>query len=138
MDTELSALASTAASTLARLLATDGWERARAGIGMLWRMVHPDHAETVEADLTQAHRELVVADQGALDHAQRDIAEEWRLRLTRLLNENPALVTSLAVLVRELQNALPQGAGVTHTSWTASASDHGRVYQAGHDLRVNE
>lgn len=138
MDTELSALASTAASTLARLLATDGWERARAGIGMLWHRVHPDRAEAVEADLTQAHSELVVAEQGAFDDVQRDIAEEWRLRLTRLLVENPALVTSLAVLVRELQNALPEGTSATQTSWSASASGYGRVYQAGRDLRVNE
>lgn len=137
MDTELSTLASTAASTLARVLATDGWERARAGIGTLWRKVHPARADTVEADLTQARSELVAAVQSDLDSVQRDITEEWRLRLMRLLAADAEIITSLSVLVCELQNMLPESSA-THTSWSASATGYGRVYQAGRDLRVNE
>ena len=55
MDTEIAALASTAAATMVTLLTTDAWTRVKEEISGLWRRFRPEHAATVAADLAAAH-----------------------------------------------------------------------------------
>ncbi|MGH3688008.1 MAG: hypothetical protein ACRDSM_23780, partial [Pseudonocardiaceae bacterium] len=61
MDPELTALTAMAATTVVQLLATTAWEQAKNAVGELWRRVHPDRAETVQAELEETRLELLTA-----------------------------------------------------------------------------
>lgn len=141
MDTELVALASTGASTLVALLATDAWEQARSAIGALWRRVSPAHAAAVEAQLATTHEMLVAARERGDEQAARILAGEWQNRLSEVLAVDPQVADELRrVLDEELRPALT-AAGVTSTqvpSMHARASGHARVYQAGRDQHITE
>ncbi|MDA3648714.1 hypothetical protein LZ318_06740 [Saccharopolyspora indica] len=136
MDPELAALASSAANTLVESLTTSAWQQAKNGLGALWRRVHPEQAETVEADFDGSREEaLAAARTGDEEAAGEALTAEWRSRLHRLLNKNPELATELSRLIEELRPALPESS--TSTMY-GRASEHGRVYQAGRDMHFNE
>jgi hypothetical protein len=61
VDLELTALISTAAITVAQLLATEVWEQAKTAIGGLWRQTHPERVETVQAELGESRAEVLAA-----------------------------------------------------------------------------
>jgi hypothetical protein len=63
VDAELSALTSTAATTVVQLLATAAWAQARSAVGGLRQWVHPDRAETVQAELEETRAEVLAARQ---------------------------------------------------------------------------
>jgi hypothetical protein len=66
VDPELTALTSTAATTVMKLLATAAWERATSAVGRLWRRVHPvarhDHGTTVSGFLPRGWDHPVASD----------------------------------------------------------------------------
>lgn len=133
MDAELVALASVAASTVVKLLATDAWEKAKTAIGTLWRRVHPERADAVEAELVETRADILAATESGDEESEQALIGEWQSRLRRLLSANPELAVQLRqVLDEQLIPALP-GA----RSWSgsvdlrATASGHGRVYQVG-------
>jgi len=134
VDAALAALASTAGTTVVTLLATDAWQRAKAGMGALWRRVYPDRAQVIEAELVEAREEVVAARAAGDDAVEQALVGEWQGRLRRLLAAHPDLAVELRRLLdEELAPALPAGG----QSWTgdvdmrAEASGHGRVYQVG-------
>jgi hypothetical protein len=63
MDTELAVLASSAATTIVTLMATDAWDQVKAKVGALWRRFRPAQADAIEAELTRGHLEIVSADE---------------------------------------------------------------------------
>lgn len=89
MEPDLAALTSAAATTLVRLMATDGWDRVKAAVVSLCRRVHPDHAQAVDAELSAACLEVRAARKAKDDQAELDLMGEWRGRLRRLVAAAP-------------------------------------------------
>lgn len=139
MDPDLTALTSTAATTVVTLLATAAWERATTAVGGLWRRVHPQRAETVQAELAESRTEVLTARQAGDEQAEQALVNEWSNRLRRLVAADPQLADELRRVVAELRCLLADAAPARTTiTMQATASDDSRVYQAGHDLHVTE
>jgi hypothetical protein len=140
VDPELVELTSTAAKTVVTLLVTESWTRVTSAVGALWRRVHPDRAETVEAELAETRAELLTARETGDEQAEVALAQEWQGRIRRLIAADPDAIEELRALVAELG----AGQGDTGASQAgrvdmrARATGHGRVYQAGRDMRIGE
>jgi hypothetical protein len=138
---ELTTLASTAATTVVKLLATTAWEQAKHAVTELWRRKHPERVETVQAELEDSRAELVKARQAADEHEQveQDLVIEWNGRLRRLAADDPATVDELRHLVARLTSALSQAEPEQTGTITMQATTFGssRVNQAGRDLHVH-
>lgn len=140
MDPELGTLASTAASTVVKALATTAWEQTTKAIGALWGRVHPDRVETVEAEMTEAREQLVLARDAGDEQAEADLVAALRSRLQGLLATDPSLAEDLQGLVQRLDSATAGGRRVEigRVEMRAEASDHGRVYQALGDQHIGK
>ncbi len=130
MDSETGALASTAATAVVALLATDAWALVKKELGDLWRRFRPSHAEVVEADLVQAREETLAGDEAVA----RALIIEWESRLRRLLATDQAVAGELARVIGVLAGLVPGCENVTVTQ-RGSASGHGTVIQVGRDAR---
>lgn len=138
MNPELTALTSTAATTVVQLLATAAWEQTTSAVGGLWRRVHPERAETVQAELAEGRAEVLAARQVGDEQVEQALVGEWQSRLRRLVAADPQLVDDLRRVVAELRSALAeadsqQGAAITMQATTFGNS---RVNQAGRDLHI--
>jgi len=138
VDPELTALTSTAVTTVVKLLATAAWERAMGAVGGLWRRVHPERVETVQAELAEGRAEVLAARQVGDEQVEQALVGEWQGRLRRLLAADPQLADELRGMVGELRLALaevdaPQGTTIT---MRATAFGTSRVNQAGRDLHM--
>ncbi len=138
MDSELVALTSMAATTLVQLLATEGWDQAKTAILGLWRRVHPERVETVQAELEDSRAEVLAAREIGDEQVEQVLMGEWQGRLRHLVAADPQLADELRRVVAELRSALadddpPRGAA---TSMQATAFGNSGVYQAGRDLHV--
>ncbi|NJP30129.1 hypothetical protein FLW53_39280 [Microbispora sp. SCL1-1] len=122
-------------------MATDAWEQARAGAVALWRRVRPEQADTVEKELAEVRTQVLAArHDGDLD-TERALAGSWQVRLQQLLREDPALGAELRrVLDEELTPVLTPAdqTQIGSILMRATASGHGRVYQAGRDQHITE
>jgi hypothetical protein len=138
VDSELTALTSTAATTVVQLLATAAWEQAMSAVGALWRRVHPARAETVQAELADSRTEVLAARQVGDEQLEQDLVGEWQGRLRRLVTTDPQLVDDLRRVVAELRSALADAAAQQGATITMQATAFGssRVNQAGRDLHV--
>lgn len=138
MDPDLTALTSTAATTVVQLLATAAWEQAVSALGELWRRVHPERATTVQAELEDSRAEILAARQQGNEQIQLALVEEWQSRLRRLVSADGQLVDELRSVEQRLRSALaevdvPHSATITMQATTFANS---RVNQAGRDLHV--
>ncbi len=61
MDPEIAALAGTGASTLVKLLTTDGWHLVKERFASLWRHVQPERATVIAGELEATRDELLNA-----------------------------------------------------------------------------
>ncbi|MGH3828216.1 MAG: hypothetical protein ACRDQX_13765 [Pseudonocardiaceae bacterium] len=137
MDSGLMALTSTATTTAVKLLTT-AWERATSAVSGLWRRVHPERVETVQAELEDSRAEVLAAREVGDEQVEQALVGEWCNRLRRLVATDPQLIDDLRQVVTELRSALagadaPQGATI---AMQATTSDTSRVNQAGRDLYV--
>jgi len=141
MDSELAALASTAATALVKALTTDGWEAVKSGTGALWRRVHAEQAETMETEIISTRAEILAAREAADTEIETSLVEEWQRRLMRLLREDPEIAEVLTHLVEDQWYPLLPPSDHGHPpsiQMDAEASGHGRTYQAGRDMRIVE
>jgi hypothetical protein len=138
MDQELTALTSTAATTVVQLLATAAWEQAKSAVGGLWRRVHPERVEMVQAELEDGRAEVLAARQVGDEQVEQALVGEWQGRLRRLVAADPQLVEELRGVVAELRSALADADPQQLTTITMQATtfDNSRVNQAGRDLHV--
>jgi hypothetical protein len=139
VDSELSVLAATAATTVVGLLTTDAWERLKGGLVALWRRANPERAAGIEAEITEARSELLApgaADDTELTHA---LVREWQRRIYRLLIADPELAVDLRRLLNEEIDSPRSGAPtpIVHLELNAQASGHGRIYQVGQGEQRN-
>ena len=138
MDPELTELTSTAAATVVKLLATAAWERATGAVGELWQRVHPERAQTVQAELEDSRAEVLAARQGGDEQIEQALVGEWQGRLRRLVAADPHLADELRRMVAELRPVLADADPPQHTTITMQATtfDTSRVNQAGRDLYI--
>ncbi|MFI6573982.1 hypothetical protein [Nocardia fluminea] len=88
-------------TALVGAMATDGWSRTRDVVVGWWQRIRPDHADEVGRELDQLRADAVAA-RGSGDTATSEaLAGVWRLRLHRLLTEDPALRGDLERLLRD-------------------------------------
>ncbi|MGH3833756.1 MAG: hypothetical protein ACRDRS_25515 [Pseudonocardiaceae bacterium] len=138
MDAELSTLTATAATTVVQLLSTAAWEQAKHAIGQLWRRVHPERADTVQAELEDSRTAVLAARRDGHEQVTQALIGEWQSRLRRLLGADPQLADELRQVVARLRSVLAATEASTGATITmrATAFDTGRVNQAGRDLHV--
>ncbi|MEV6025271.1 hypothetical protein [Streptomyces sp. NPDC052036] len=120
-------------------MATDAWQQARAATAALWHRLHPEHADDIGAEL-ETLRAGVLSAREQHDHdTEEALTGVWRLRLQRLLSDDPAAAGELRRLFQEhLVPALPpdEQRGVQSIVMRAEARDHARVYMAGRDQHI--
>jgi hypothetical protein len=86
VDTEeLTALASSAATSLISAMVSDGWVQAKHAMARLWSRIRPGRTHEIADELDSARAELINADRQAEDQLREDLVAEWRSRLRRLL-----------------------------------------------------
>lgn len=138
MDPDLTALTATAATTVVQLLATAAWKQATGAVGGLWRRVHPQRAETVQAELEERRAEVLDARQAGDGQVEQALVDEWQGRLRRLVAADPQVADELRRVVAQLRSVLADADPPQHTTITmqATASGRSRVHQAGRDLHI--
>lgn len=134
MDQELAELASTAAITVVKAIATDGWEAVKARIGALWRRAYPQSADVMTIELANTRTEVLCAREADDAEAELEIAGDWQGKFRRLLASHPGLADELRLLVQE-QQPLQQAPTTTMTAFT---SGHGRTYQSAGDMHISD
>ncbi|MGW2816690.1 hypothetical protein [Streptomyces sp. NPDC001415] len=130
-----------AATAVVGAMATDAWQQTRASVVEWWRRVRPDQADSVDAALSEARTQVLAARQSEDVDREAALVTEWQNRLRLLLREDPSLGRELQRLVdEEIAPSLPdeEQARAGSLSMKATASGHGRVYQAGHDQHITE
>jgi uncharacterized membrane protein YccC len=106
-------------------------------MGRLWRRVHPERAQTVQAELADSRAEVLAAREVGNEQVEQALVGEWQGRL-RLVVADPQLVDDLRRVVAELRSALADADAPQNTTITMQATmfDTSRVNQAGRDLHV--
>ena len=139
VDPEIAALAGSAGTTVVTLMATDAWQRVREGVVGLWRRAYPDRAEAVGAELDSTRADLMAARAAGDTRSEEELHGEWQGRLRRLMTAEPSVVDDLRLILDEF-NSLTVDPSVPAQPilMRASASGHGRVYQAGRDQHITE
>lgn len=137
MDSELAALASTAATTIVQLMTTAAWGRLKATLAPLFRS-SPNGELILNAELDDSHAELTAAVGNDLAQVQTELTAEWQGRFRRLLAADPAIATELRRLLEAelgptLRAAYPNK---PHMWMNAATTGHSRVYQAGGDITI--
>lgn len=134
-----------AATAIVSAMATDSWEQARSAIAGLWRRVHPERVAAVEGELAEVRTEVLAARENGDRPGEQDLTADWGRKLQRLLaaakGSDPGLESELRrVLDEELTPLLlpADQARVTQVTLNATASGHGRIYQAGRDQHITE
>ena len=82
-------------TALVSAMATDVWQQARASVVGLWRRVHPQQTDTVEADLEGLRTQVLDARQAGRADVEQALTGVWQGRLQQLLLDEPALATEL-------------------------------------------
>ncbi|MFD9069111.1 hypothetical protein [Streptomyces lasiicapitis] len=134
-------IAVAAGTALISAMATDAWQQARMRVVEWWRTVRPDEAESIDGELADAHTQVLVAREEDDEDREQDLVTDWQMRLQLLLRADPALAEQLRVLLDDhlipVLSAQEQHV-VTSQVMKATASGHGRVYQAGRDQTITE
>jgi hypothetical protein len=145
VDTESAVLASTAAATMVTLLTTDAWAQAKKEIGGLWRRSRPEHADAVEADLTEARDEALAAAESEDERIALALTVEWESRLRRLVAADATAAAELARVVTALSGLLERTTAERekrHENITitqdAHTSGHSTVIQVAGDARIGK
>jgi hypothetical protein len=134
MEPELAALAGTVGTTVVTLLATEAWTGFKEGLIAAWSRARPQRAESVRDDLEGDREDLLGAQASGDRETESEIEAEWQGRVRRLLSAHPEVADDLRRLLDEW--APERNADRTGIVQEATASGHGRVYQAGRDIHL--
>ncbi len=128
MEAELAALVSSGATTIVGLMATDLWAGTRERIGRLF--ARGGDPAAVGAELEASRSDLVAARESGDEAMVADMETEWRSRLRRVLQADPAAAADLRALLEEVGSELEAtGGSVVHNSISGGVQ-HGPVIQA--------
>jgi hypothetical protein len=134
MDGDLAVMASSAATTIVSLMATDAWGQAKEKICTLWRHFRPEQADSIGSDLDRACAEIA----GAGEAVALAISREWESRLLRLLAADTAVAAELSRVIDELSRIRSGGLARGGIRQSARASGKSTVIQIGGDGAVGD
>ncbi|WP_327105990.1 hypothetical protein [Nonomuraea glycinis] len=152
----LAALAAAGGTALVSAMSTDAWTSAKQGFARLLGRGGPERQEVAERRLERSRQELAGATSREPERARVEQEAAWRLRLSDLLEDDPAAEAELRVLVARFGAAVPAsgersisiggdnsgiastGDHATNVRMRAEATGSGRVHQAGRDQTINE
>lgn len=121
------ALATSGATAVVAVMATDAWHSAR---GRIARLFHGDAGELASSAAAQldADQALIARAGDDADEARQDLLPAWRRRLLILLEDHPEKEDELRTLIRELENSL----GSDQRTWVQNitAHNHGIAFGA--------
>ncbi|MEU9160665.1 hypothetical protein AB0D29_10405 [Streptomyces sp. NPDC048424] len=115
MEAELVGLATSGATALVGLMVTDAWSGVRDRVSrFLTRSTTPGGGDggvqaVVAGELEASRTELAAARTDGDDALTADIEAQWRIRLRRLLLQDPAAADELRSLLAELAPAEDRG-----------------------------
>ncbi|WP_035804903.1 hypothetical protein [Kitasatospora mediocidica] len=125
MEAEIVALATSGATTVVGLMATELWTEARGRFAALFGR----RSESVCEDLDLAREELLAAEDRA--GATTAAEAEWGNRLRRALSADPAAAAQLRSLLDELApHTAPQASMSVHNN-ISDGTFHGMVIMTG-------
>ncbi|MFG2156425.1 hypothetical protein [Streptomyces olivaceus] len=130
MEAELMALVGTGATTVVGLMVTDAWEQVRQRVVGLFGSTNETDRTAGELD---ASRTALLSAGGTADEEglRSDLTASVRLRLRRLIEEDPGAARELRLLVDEFASTAGiEASGSVHNSITGGRQD-GPVFQ-GH------
>jgi hypothetical protein len=107
VEAELAALATSGATTMVGLMATDAWSQVRGRLARL--LARGGETGAVDAELEAARQELDAARAAGDDLAASDVETEWRTRLRRMLRADPAAAQELRLLLAEIDPGAGRG-----------------------------
>jgi len=131
MNSELTALAASGATTLVSLMATDTWTHARQLVGRF--LARAGSGGTALADLDHARTRLVSADATDVEGAARELVDQWRTHFLQLITAGPATSAELRDLLsslRHLADTAARGQAAVHNE-VKGGVQHAPVIQAG-------
>ncbi|MDH6127031.1 hypothetical protein [Kitasatospora sp. GP82] len=120
MEAEIAALATSGATTLVGLMATDLWTQVRGRFASLFGR---DRAEEIAEELDEVREELRSSGDSAAS------AAEWARRLRRALATDPQAAEQLRDLLAEFGPAAEDAAAVRNV--ISGGTFHGTVVQSG-------
>ncbi len=102
MEAELAALATSGATTLVGLMASDTWAQAKTRLAALIGRGGTGEPAVIEGELEESRDELTAARDNRDQDLAHDVEATLRLRLRRLLQSDPALADELRELLDDL------------------------------------
>lgn len=102
MVAEWEMLATSAATTIVRLMATDAWEQAHVLLTDVWRRNLPNQTGSLEADLDSADQIVAMARRSGSAGVEDVIRGDWRHRFAELLVSTPGARADLEDAMRQL------------------------------------
>jgi hypothetical protein len=131
MEAELAQLAASGATSLVGLMATDAWTQVRGRLARFFaRGGAGTEEDAVSADLERSRDELTAAREAGDTATAEDVRAEWRLRLRRALQADPAAAGELRRLLAELEPAR-QDARIVVVNTINGGTYHHAVVQSG-------
>ncbi|GAQ57048.1 hypothetical protein [Streptomyces acidiscabies] len=112
MEAELVALAGTGATTIVGLMATEAWDQVRQRVVRLFTRGGDGSANAMDDELTASRTALVAAP----EEETADVTASVRMRLRRLLAENPEAAEELRLLVEEFTPVRGDKGGSTYNT----------------------
>ncbi|MBL1089071.1 MULTISPECIES: hypothetical protein [Streptomyces] len=132
MEAELVALATAGATTLVQQMATDGWATVRRRMAaFLARRRGAGDEAALEGELDDSRADLVVAQEEGDQDGVAGVTAAWRLRLRRLLSEDPAAAAELRALLDEVAPEQDRGTVWEVHNTISGGTQHAPVIQAG-------
>lgn len=134
MEAELAGLAASGATTVVGLMASDAWTQVRTRLARFFARDGAEGAqEAAGDDLERSREELAEARQAQDAGTEDDVRAEWRLRLRRMLQADPAAADELRRLLAELAPEPPAAGAATYytVNSTRGGVFHEAVIQAG-------
>lgn len=134
MEAELTALATSGATTLVGLMISDSWDHVRDRLGEFFVRHHGNGIGEAPEELDVSRQELVAAhetgDGLTAARAAAGLTAVWRSRLHRLARTNPAVAEEFLRMLDSLSDR-PQEPPTTVRNVVSGGTQHGPVIQSG-------
>ncbi|MEV6011254.1 hypothetical protein AB0M29_31095 [Streptomyces sp. NPDC051976] len=127
MDTQLTALAVSGATTLVSLMATDSWAYARELAARI--LTHSNSGHTTLADLDHAQRQLVGSDAAHAHETASQLIGHWAAQLQHMLASDPVTSNEIRALLRAFEQ-------LASTAPTSAVTVHNEVNGGVHNAPV--
>ncbi|WP_155127414.1 hypothetical protein [[Actinomadura] parvosata] len=137
-------------------MTTDAWTSAKQGFARLLGRGQPERQGVAVQRLERSRQELAGRTGAELERARAEQETAWRLRLSDLLEDEPAAEAELRALVATFGTSASAsgqrsiaiggdnsgiastGDNATNVQMRAEALGSGRIYQAGRDQTIHE